>query len=57
MFLKQGLGGTSIVLRGFNEVFHDFLVADKVGFEIILAMHDVDEKLFDVGRGIRRGFM
>ena len=47
----------SIVLRGYNEVFHDFLVADKVGFKIMLAMHDVDEKLFDVGRGIRRGFI
>ena len=55
--MKQGLGGTSIVFRGFNEVFHNFLVADKVGFEIMLVMHNVDEKLFDVGRGMRRGFM
>ena len=57
MFLKQGLGVASIGLRGYNEVFHDFLVANKVGFEIMLAMHYVNEKLFDVGRGIGRGFM
>ena len=48
-----------IVLRGFNEVCHDFLVADKVGFQtmLVVVVHDVYEKLFDVVRGIRRGLL